>query len=319
MLFKEKLLLSNCDSVRKLNKAELRKRFLTGMAFADGVVLSPNTLIDNVDFYELILRKNIVKYLNEEGSGKFVIRGFSCDKDQSLADYFEKLPPEYIISSFDGSPKKSQLSSCQYIEILSRIKSAQRALDNIDYKVEKINAQKDALRNEILKRLDDNEILGHYFSDDGDRMLFKMSTEKIFSRSQWYQVSDDYFGKKSPIESSRFKAEVINPAYNYIFASKGEGFLQDDIKFLRDVPEIILDSGIVFKSLKNEIKLIEYPYKAFELVTSFGSGEIIKYVTDEALGYIEDKLTEKGQTYLTRKNWFGMYSRMQKSIGLELK
>lgn len=319
MLFKEKLLLSNCDSVRKLNKAELRKRFLTGMAFADGVVLSPSTLIDNIDFYELILRKNIVKYLNEEGSGKLVIRGFNCDKEQSLTDYFESLPSDYIISSFDGSPKKSQLSSCQYIEILSRIKSAQKALDNINYKVEKITAQKEALRNEITKRLDDNDILGHYFSGDGDRTLFKMSTEEKFSRSQWYHVSDDYFGKKSPIESSRFKVEVINPAYNSIFASKGEGFLQDDIKFLQNVPEIILDSGVVFKSLKNEIKLIEYPYKAFELVTSFGSGEIIKYITDEALGYIEDKLTEKGQTYLTRKNWFGMYSRMQKSIGLELK
>lgn len=319
MLFKEKLLLSNCDSVRKLNKSELQKRFLTGMAFADGVVLSPNTLIDNIDFYELILRKNIVKYLNEEGSGKFVIRGFNCDKDQSLADYFEKLPPDYIISSFKGSPKKSQINSSQHIEILSRIKLAQKALNNINYKVEKITAQKNALRNEIFKRLDDNEIIGHYFSNDGDRLLFKMSTEKIFSRSQWYQVSDNYFGKKNSIESYRFKAEVINPAYNFIFASKGEGFLQDDIKFLKNVPAIILDSGILFKSLKNELKLIEYPYKAFELVTSFGSGEIVKYITDEALGYIEDKLTEKGQTYLTRKNWFGMYSKMQKSIGLELK
>lgn len=319
MLFKEKLLLSNCDSVRKLNKDEIRKRFLTGMAFADGVVVSPNTLIDNVDFHELILRKNLVKYLNEEGSDKFVIRGFNCDKNQTLADYFERLPSDYIISSFNGSPKKSELTSCQYVEILSRIKSTQKALNNINYKVEKVIAPKEALRNEISKRLDDNEVIGHYFSGDGDRLLFKLSVEDKFSRSQWYQVSDDYFGRESIIESSRFKAEVINPAYNSLFASKGEGFLQDDIKFLQDVPEIILDSGVVFKSLKNEIKLVEYPYKAFELVTSFGSGEIIKYITDEALGYIEDKLTEKGQTYLTRKNWFGMYNRMQNAIGLELK
>lgn len=98
MLFKEKLLLSNCDSIRKLNQSELRKRFLTDMTFADGVVLSPNTLIDNIDFYQLIFRKNLVKYLNEKGSGKFVIRGFNCDQDQLLTDY--------IISRFEGSPKK---------------------------------------------------------------------------------------------------------------------------------------------------------------------------------------------------------------------
>ncbi|PSU33415.1 hypothetical protein [Photobacterium lutimaris] len=319
MLFKEKLLLSNCDSVRKLNKDEIRKRFLTGMAFADGVVLSPNTLIDNIDFYELITRRNLVKYLNEEGSGKLVIRGFNCDKDQNLIDYFERLPPDYIISSFYGSPKKSELTDSQYIEISSRIKLVQQALDNINYNVEKVTASKEALRNEISKRLDDNAIFGHYFLGDGERLLFKLANEDKYSRSQWYQVSDDYFGNKSPVESSKFKAEVINPAYNSLFASKGEGFLQDDIKFLQDVPEVILDSGIIFKSLKNEIKLIEYPYKAFELVTSFGSGEIMKYITDEALGYIEDKLTEKGQTYLTRKNWFGMYNRMQSAIGLELK
>src|SRR5690554_6959094 len=84
MLFKEKLLLSNCDSVRALDGNELRKRFLTGLAFADGVVLSPNALIDNTGIAEVISQSNVTKYLNEEGQGKLVIRGFGDRKSTRL-------------------------------------------------------------------------------------------------------------------------------------------------------------------------------------------------------------------------------------------
>ena len=57
MLFKEKLLLSNCDSVKRLPAEQLKKRFLTGMAFGDGVGLSPNMLIDNTGFEALLARR----------------------------------------------------------------------------------------------------------------------------------------------------------------------------------------------------------------------------------------------------------------------
>src|SRR5690606_40867203 len=92
MLFKEKLLLSNCDSVRALDGNELRKRFLTGLAFADGVVLSPNALIDNTGIAEVISQSNVTKYLNEEGQGKLVIRGFGMDGYTDVRDYYHALP-----------------------------------------------------------------------------------------------------------------------------------------------------------------------------------------------------------------------------------
>lgn len=88
MLFKEKLLLSNCDSVRALDGNELRKRFLTGLAFADGVVLSPNALIDNAGIAAVISQSNVTKYLNEEGQGKLVIRGFGMDGYTDVRDYY---------------------------------------------------------------------------------------------------------------------------------------------------------------------------------------------------------------------------------------
>ncbi len=319
MLFKEKLILSNCDSVRKLGTNEVRKRFLTGLTFAEGVVLTPNTLIDNVDFHSLITRKNVVKYLNEEGAGKFIIRGFNIDREICLAEYFEKLPDDYIISSLPNSPMKSNINDEQKKLILTRLDETQQALEKISPKVERIEIQTDSLQNEVFNRISDDDAIGSFFDSDGERILFKEKAKRVISRSQWYILSDQYFGKKSLIESNRFKSEVIDPAYNSLFAIEGEGFLQDNIKVINNIPEIILDSGVVFRALRNEIKYIEYPIKAFELITSFGAGELVKFFTDEALEYIEDKLQDKGEKYLSRKNWFGMYDVMKNKIGLEVK
>ena len=55
------------------------------------------------------------------------------------------------------------------------------------------------------------------------------------------------------------------------------------------------------KSFRNQIKYIEYPIKVFEIITSLGGGELAKFLTDEALGYIEDKFADKGEKYLSRK------------------
>jgi len=315
LLFKEKLLLSNCDSVRILKKEELRKRFLTGLVFADGVVLTPNTLIDNNNINDLITRANVVKYLNEEGYGKLIIRGFGLTENLNLEEYYKSLPSDFIISSLPGSPKKSQISPQQSSELLYRIETTQNSLNKIGCEVQGMEVASERLRDEIYNRINDNDVIGVFFNSDHERVLFKQAEVDKVSRSQWYQVADNYFGNNA----ERFKVEVINPAYNSLFALDGEGFLQDDIKFINDVPEIILDAGVVFKSLRNEIQLIEYPIRAFEIISSLGSGEIIKFLTDESIGYIEDKLEKTGKSYLTRKNWFGMYAKMKKYIGLEIK
>lgn len=319
MLFKEKLLLSNCDSVRQLRSTELRKRFLTGLTFADGVVLTPNTLLDNSDFHSLITKKNVVKYLNEEGAGKFIVRGFNLGNEICLTEYFEKLPSDYIISSLPNTPKKSLINDKQRDLILNRLDATQRALERISPKVESIEVQPNSLQNEVFRRISDDAIIGGFFDSDGERILFKNKAKGVISRSQWYRLSDHYFGQLGEIESNRFKSEIIDPAYNSLFAIKGEGFLQDNIKFINNIPEIILDSGVVLKSLRNEIEYIEYPIKAFELITSFGASELVKFITDEALGYIEDKFQDKGIEYISRKNWFGMYNLMKNKIGLEVK
>ena len=112
---------------------------------------------------------------------------------------------------------------------------------------------------------------------------------------------------------------MIDPAYNSLFAKASEGFLQDNIRFLQGVPEQVLDSSIAFKALRREIELVQYPIKVFNFISSLGAGEVIKFLTDEALGSLEDKMMETGESYMTRRNWFGLYPRMRSFMGLEIK
>lgn len=319
MLFKEKLLLSNCDSVRTLDGSELRKRVLTGLAFADGVVLSPNTLIDNLDVAQVIGQSNVVQYLNEEGSGKLVIRGFGVAQHASLVDYYHALPGSFIISSLPGAPRKEALDRYQQRQMQQRVETLQKALQDIRPATEDLSLARESLRNEVFSRLKDPTSADYYFENDGDYSLFLLGADKIISRSEWYRHAQSFFSSRGMDVFPRFRAEIIDPAYNSLFALPEEGFLQDDIRYLTGIPEVILDTSIGIKSLRREIELIQYPLKVFEFISSFGAGEIVRYLTDEAVGYIEDKMVDSGKTYMTRKNWFGMYPRMRRFMGLEIK
>ncbi|WP_032094859.1 MULTISPECIES: hypothetical protein [unclassified Alteromonas] len=335
MLFKEKLLLSNCDSVRQLELGKIRQRFLTSLAFGDGVVLTPNTIFDNENIDSLIGRKNVHKYLNEEGKGKFVVRGFDVRPGFSLVSYFERLAPDYILSSLPASPRLADISQKQRDELLYRCENIQAALDSIEPPYENIQVNENALKNEIFSLINNDDILVDnnalkdstqnqtvqktgFFSNGDERAQFKEKAKGIVSRSQWYAFCDSYFHSDLTI-ASKFKLEVIDPSYNSLFVFKGEAFLQDNMGFMNNIPNIILDSSVAFKAIRNELKLIEYPIKAFELISSFGAGEIAKFLTDEAVSYIEDKFEDSGKQYLSRKNWFGMYNRLTKKVGLEIK
>jgi|GEM_PF-392443 len=335
MLFKEKLLLSNCDSVRQLEIEKIRQRFLTSLAFGDGVVLTPNTIFDNENIDLLIERKNVHKYLNEEGKGKFVVRGFNVQPDFSLVSYFEGLPPEYIISSIPNSPRMTDITQKQRDELLYRCENIQASLDRIAPKYENIEVNENALKNKIFSLIESDDILnrsdvsseqhqGHkvqktgFFMNTDQRNILKEQAKGVVSRSQWYAFCDSYFDGDS-ITASRFKLEVIDPSYNSLFIFKGEAFLQDNMGFMNNIPNIVLDSSVAFKAIRNELKLIEYPIKAFEIISSLGAGEIAKFLTDEAISYIEDKFEDSGKQYLSRKNWFGMYNKLTKKVGLEIK
>ncbi|MCT7446611.1 hypothetical protein [Aliarcobacter skirrowii] len=312
MLFKEKMYLSNCDSVRGLSNDEIRKRFLIGLVFGNGVILSPNILFDTKGLNQVLEQKNVIKFLNEEGYGNFIIRGMNIENINSFADYFEKLPSNYKISNLNGI-EKGELTRSQLQYIGNNIKYIDKIIQNIKPVYQNALIQKDSLTKEIFKRISID-----YFDDDEKFNKFLLESEKLVSRSEWYTFLNKFLkGNETKINS--IKSEIIDPAYNSLFINNSESFIQDNINVLDKIPEKILSGMVTINSLKNEIELIEYPLKAFEIVTTIGTTELFKIITDEALSYIEDKATEKGISFLSRKNWFGLYPILKNKLGLEIK
>jgi hypothetical protein len=312
VLFKEKMYLSNCDSVRGLSNDEIRKRFLIGLVFGNGVILSPNILFDTKGLNQVLEQKNVIKFLNEEGYGNFIIRGMNIENINSFADYFEKLPSNYKISNLNGI-EKGELTRSQLQYIGNKIKYIDKIIQNIKPVYQNALIQKDSLTKEIFKRISID-----YFDDDEKFNKFLLESEKLVSRSEWYTFLNIFLkGNETKINS--IKSEIIDPAYNSLFINNSESFIQDNINVLDKIPEKILSGMVTINSLKNEIELIEYPLKAFEIVTTIGTTELFKIITDEALSYIEDKATEKGISFLSRKNWFGLYPILKNKLGLEIK
>ena len=311
MLLKEKVFLSNCDSVRALEPTELYKRLLLGLTVASGVVVSPNTLLDNRDVGAFLRRANVVKYLNEEGAGQLVVRGLNFTADLTLEDYFAGLPGDYIVSSMDGAPQKQQLTRVQVQHLNARLRETQNALAALQPVYHPLELHADSLQRAIHERLQDPAIVGHFFADAEQQYQFLQQTVGLNSRSQWYQATQSL--------GDAFRSEVIDPAYHSLFVERGEGFLQDHIRHLTMIPASFLNTGLTIKSLQRELSVLQLPYKLFQLISSLGSTELLHFIADETMSYIEDKATEKGYDFATRKNWFGLYPKLRHYIGLEIK
>ncbi|MCH8493269.1 MAG: hypothetical protein LAT53_08555 [Idiomarina sp.] len=322
MLLKEKVFLSNCDSVRALNSKELHKRFLLGLTLAKGLVVSPNTVLDNREISAILSKANVLKYLNEEGQGRLVIRGFNLEQGITLNDYFEALPGGYIVSSIDGAPRKDQLTQVQARNLIDRLTQTQQALAALSPTYESIQLLPTSLQQEISLRLDDPDVLNHFFKSDGERQLFIHAARDVVSRSEWYHFAQSYFADNARFQidaGDQFRLEVIDPAYHSLFVGSGEGFLQDKIKHLSQIPTGFLDAGLSVKALQRELTLLAIPYKLFQFVSAMGAGEVIKFLIESGIELAETQAANRGYNFATRKNWFGLYPKMRNYIGLEIK
>lgn len=314
MLFKEKLYLSNCDSVKQIPTDEVRKRVLLGLAFGEGIILSPNVLLDNTGILETIQQKNVVKYLNEEGVNSFLIRGFNIQAQSSISAYFDTLPDNYRVSMFHGK-LKSNLSIHELKQLNLKLTYLDSYLKDISPQYEDAHIAKNSLTLEVHKRV--HEVHDKLFSAE-NYLNFINNTQHFNSRSEWYNYLESHHKFNLTLFNS-LKVEIIDPSYNSLFINSNEGFLQDKIPVLNKIPEKLLDSTILFKSLRTEIELIEYPIKLFQVIMTSGSSELIKLLTDEAIDYMEDKAEDKGLEFLSRKNWFGFYPTLVNKMGLEIK
>lgn len=322
MLFKENILLANCDSTRALSTKELQKRILIGTLFGRGVIVSPNILIDNPGIPEVLDRPNIAKYLREEGQGSFVVRGFNVGSDFSILEYFEKLPDSYILSSLAGRPCKGDLKYLERDSLKWRLERLQRSLEAIRLRAQPVEVSPDSLTREIKRRLTADSAGQYYFGSQSNLDTFLEGSEHCVSRSDWYSRIEQYSADHWRLggdSAAAFKLEVVDPAYNSLFIHKGETFVQDNIRVIERFPVALLNAGAHIKSLRREMSLLSYSYRLFELVSSLAVGDLARYLTEEALDYVESKAIDHGYEKLARKNWFGLYPKMRQYMGVEIK
>lgn len=316
MLFKEKLYLANCDSVRQLDHEEIRKRFLTAAVFADGVVLSPNVLIDNPGILSALGQKNIARWFREEGLGKVVVRGNGIRPGASLRDYFDALPGSYRVSHLGGRRKNElETHAPQALDSLHRsLDTAQNTLEAYQTRWEPVTLSPDSLTREILSQPGTHHYTG---SNISPLTAINNGELTLSSRSAWYQHVEQH-AQMSAAEKAHFKLTVIDAAYNRLFTQHGEAFAMDRIRVLEHMPPAMLDTTLTIRGMRRQRRWLINGYRLFGLVTTLGTDGLAELLADEAVGYMEDKAKQHGHSWFTRKNWFGLYDNLTHKIGVEL-
>lgn len=314
MLFKERMFLANCDTVRQLPAAEIEKRFLLGVTFAEGVVVTPSLLLDNRGFTEVLKRPNLHRWYQEEGLGTLTIRSPTKIAFTTMVEYFESLPPGFRLARCQGRAK-CELTADELHNLIGDLKLLDRRIAEFS-----ANKQTLALAPEALtSAIDNSETLKAWRRSSTENSelcdsIFEQSAD-LNSRSAWYQAAEDRFGDLAP----QFKTEVIDTAYHSLFVGAGEAFAADRIPVLERVPSRILDAGLMIRTLRKEKELLDYAIKGFDLITAFGAGEIVKYLLDEAVSYVEDKVEDTSYGWFSRRNWFGLYPKLVSRMGVEIK
>lgn len=321
MLFKEKVLLSNGDSVICRESDEIKKRLLMALAFSNGVILSPNILLDNNGIDDILSSRNIKDYVNNCDSPSFIIRGRNITSIGSIENYFDSCEDEYIISSLPGSPKKKDLKESQLSAFKAKLRNVDLQLKDINPTYINTDFEKDSLRKEIYSRLIENDIWEKYFKNENQYGLFIDETKEICSRSSWYDYNKKEIAKflNDKISIDQFKMEIIDTSYNYVYTGTSDAFIQDDIKYLSVFPIELFEGAVSIKRHREKIENIKFYIDLIQFVSSLGTDQIMKVIANEALEYLEDKAVEKGFEILSRRNWFGLYPKLRNHMGVEVK
>lgn len=315
MIFKEKMYLANCDSTRKLNADEFEKRFLTSAVFSQGIILSPNIILDNPSVVDILRSARVKKWFKEEGSGSIVVRGVGVTPSSCLVEYFDSLPDNFVISSMGGLSKTEiKCTDAQGLDALrKRLELIQEQLFRFDSQRQNLLLDDNSLSNEILRQHNDSWDEKYFLGKNSLEVLHEKASV-LTSRSDWYE----YISYMGDCLNNEFRVEVVDTAYSRLFLNKGEAFCIDRINFLGGIPNQILHGGLGIRAMKKQREWLSSMYSIFGIVTNLGTEELVKVLADEAIGYMEDKAEDSGIDWLCRKNWFGLYGKLSKKVGVEL-
>lgn len=325
MILKEKLFLANCDSVRKLNEQEVRARFMAGVLFADGVVLSPNLLIDNPWLINVLKDKSIKRWFSRDqhNESKLVIRGFALESNLSFEDYFSGRDDTFVVSRF-GGVHKNQLTQSQQSEMLTDLREIDTVLKDYTPHISSLELKEGALSEQIHERLlapvpASQVEIDHRQKLEHQAVLAQVEQSGcvLGSRSDWYNAL--YRLDIAQEQRERFRLEVVDASYNGLFVGECEAFVMDRIVGLSQLPGWLLKTGVTVGSHREELAMLKAGYDLFSFISTLGSEELAKVIADKALEYAEDKAKSKGASWCERRNWFGLYPKLTNFMGVELK
>ena len=314
MLFKEKMFLANCDPVRRLSPFELEKRFLMSIALSKGAILTPNLLLDNGGMARLLDNALVQRWSrSKEGRGGVVIRVPGASAPESIEDYFDSLPPHHYLTRFQC--RKGDLSGLDLAHFKAELHTLDRNLRRIKPVYSPVSLHGQSLSDAVSSCASLNQ-----WQSDKPQLEKSIDTllaraPDLGSRSLWYQACDDLLGA----EAQQFKLEVVDTCYNGLFVASGEAFVMDRIPVLDKIPPALLNVGVGAMAFSEQKKLFDYALKGFDLITAFGAGQLVEFLTDEAASFVENKLQDTSFKWATRRNWFGLYPRLTQSMGIEIR
>lgn len=310
MLFKEKMFLANCDPVRRLPGPELEKRLLLSVAFSKGAIVTPSLLLDNDGIAALLARPDLQRWFNSrDGRGGLVIRMPGGDSAAPLEDYFAALPPHHHLTRFGCA--KDRLDRHALAGLRDDLRAIDAALNRLSAVYSPVNLRPSALSDAILA----SSAFAQWCAPDTPVEALRQQAPGLNSRSTWYRAAEATLGARA----AAFKLEVIDACYNGLFVGKGEAFVMDRIPVLGDLPPQILSLGINAQSFNEQRRMFDYALKGIDLIGAFGAGQLASFLTREAVDFIEEKLQDTSLAWATRRNWFGLYTRLTKSMGIEIR
>jgi hypothetical protein len=121
------------------------------------------------------------------------------------------------------------------------------------------------------------------------------------------------------LQRDQFRLEVVDASYNGLFVGEGEAFVMDRIQVLSRLPLWLLDTGISIGSRREELATLKAGYDLFNFISTLGSEELASILADKALEYAEEKAKAHGVSWCERRNWFGLYPKLTRFMGVELK
>ncbi|WP_297801838.1 hypothetical protein [uncultured Brevundimonas sp.] len=314
MLFKEKMFLANCDPVRRLPPFELEKRFLMSIALSKGAILTPNLLLDNAGMGRLLDNSLVRRWsMSKEGRGGVVIRVPGASAPESMEDYFDNLPPHHYLTRFQC--RKQDLSGLDLAQFKSELHRLDRNLRRIRPVYSPVRLHGQSLSDAIMASASFTQWCEDKPELEAPLRQLQDRAPELGSRSLWYGACEELLGADAP----QFKLEVIDACYNGLFVASGEAFVMDRIPVLDNVPVSLLSVGVGAVAFSEQRKLFEYALKGFDLVTAFGAGQLVEFLTDEAASFVENKLQDTSFKWATRRNWFGLYPRLTQSMGIEIR